>query len=154
MSGALCIAGILVFALGEMVGTPEMYEYLGVIAPRGEEALYMGFTNGPVAVGWTLRSYFAGVLYDQKADKANLAIRYLHEHAGVAAETAAAVPRTEAMKLLEATTHLDARGATALLWNTYHPYVFWYAFVAIGVASPSGMVLYARAARAWTKENA
>jgi MFS family permease len=154
MSGALCVAGILLFAIGEMVGTPKMYEYLGVIAPRGEEALYMGFTNVPVAVGWTLGSYFAGVLYDQKADKANLAVRYLREHAGMAAEAAAAIPRTEAMKQLEAATHTDARGATALLWSTYHPYVFWYAFVAIGVVSAVGMVLYARAARAWTTENA
>jgi MFS family permease len=152
MSGTLCLLGIFLFSIGEMIGAPKMYEYLGVIAPRGDEALYMGFVNVPVAIGWTAGSYAGGILYDRQADKANLALRYLRDHAALGAD--AALPRTEAMTRLQALTHLDARAATELLWTTYHPYVFWYAFVGIGIGSALAMALYAQFAKRWTTENA
>jgi proton-dependent oligopeptide transporter, POT family len=150
MSGWACIAGIFVFAIGEMVASPKMNEYLGVIAPRGEEALYMGYANVPLAVGWTSGAYVAGVIYDRLADKANLATRYLREQLHYTQP----IERTDAMKVLQEVTHQDATQATHLLWTTYHPYTFWYLFVAVGMASAIGMVIYARVATRWTLENA
>ena len=139
MRGWSCLIGIFVFALGEMLAAPKINEYLGVIAPKGDEALYMGYANIPFAVGWTSGAYVAGVIYENVADKANLAIRYMQEtehHAGP-------IARTDAMTLLQQTTHLDAQQATDLLWRTYHPYTFWYGFVAVGLASAVGMIVYA-----------
>jgi MFS family permease len=150
MSGGLCLFGIFVFAVGEMTAAPKMNEYLGVIAPKGQEALYMGYANVPFAVGWTAGAYIAGHVYDRLADKANLATRYLAEH-GQAVE---GLERTKAMAALQAFTHTDARAATQLLWDAYHPYHFWYAFVAVGLASAVGMIGYARVASSWTTENA
>jgi MFS family permease len=149
-SGWLCLAGILLFSVAEMIGTPRSWEYFGAIAPKGEEALYMGYINVPVAVGWTLSDLAAGWLYDRFADKANLAIRYLREHEGLSADAAAAIARTEAMNRLQATLHIDARAATDLLWSTYHPSVFWLPFAAVGVATGMAMMSYARAAKRWT----
>jgi MFS family permease len=154
MSGAFCLLGIAVFAIGEMTASPKMNEYLGVIAPKGEEALYMGYANVPFAIGWTLADFFGGTLYDRLSDKANLAVRYLGEQKLLAPEALAAVKRTEAMAALQSATHLDATQATQLLWDTYHPYTFWYLFVGIGVASAFAMVVYARIARRWSHENA
>jgi len=146
MSAWVCLAGIFAFSIAEMIGSPRAYEYFGKIAPTGEEALYMGYVNVPIAVGWTLSDLAAGWLYDRQADKANLAIRYLHEHAGTTDTT---IGRTEAMARLQAALHVDARAATDLLWTTYHPAQFWWPFVALGVVSCLAMLAYARAARRW-----
>ena len=150
MSAWLCLAGILVFSIGEMIGTPRSWEYFGAIAPKGEEALYMGFLNVPVAIGWTLSDLAAGYLYDRNADRANLALRYLREHTALSATDVAAIARTDALTRLEVTLHVDARAATELLWRTYHPAQFWVPFAAIGFASAIAMIAYARAARNWT----
>ncbi len=154
MSGGLCLAGILVFAFGEMTASPKMNEYLGVIAPKGEEALYMGYANVPFAIGWTSGAFVAGILYDHLADKANLAMRYMAAHHLATPEALKAMKRTQAMDALQAATHLDATAATKLLWTTYHPYSFWYPFMAVGLLSAVGMVIYAQIARRWTHENA
>ena len=147
MSGFSCLIGILVFAVGEMIAAPKAYEYFGVIAPPGDEALYMGFANIPFAVGWTSGAYGAGILYDRLADKANLATRFLRDTLHRPGE----IPRTDAMKILQDATHLDATGATELLWRTYHPYAFWYVFIAIGIASAVGMAIFARAIKGRTE---
>jgi hypothetical protein len=110
----------------------------------------MGYANVPLAVGWTSGAYVAGIIYDRIADKANLATRYLHEQAHYPAPVA----RTDAMKVLQEVTHQDATQATEMLWSTYHPYTFWYLFVAIGLFSAFGMVVYARIAKRWVVENA
>ena len=117
---------------------------------KGQEALYMGYANVPFAVGWTSGAFVAGVLYDHMSDKANLAIRYLQEHG----QSVDGLERTKAMDRLQAFTNTDPIGATDLLWNAYHPYQFWYAFVGVGLASAVGMVLYARAASRWKTGNA
>ena len=151
-AGAVCVVGILVFAVGEMAAAPKMQEYLGVIAPKGEEALYMGYANMPFAIGWVLADYVGGLAYDRVADKANLAQRYLTEHALLAG--AAAPPRTEAFKALMAATHTNAAQATRLLWDAYHPYTVWYGFVAVGLLTAVAMLIFAQFAKRWTHENA
>ncbi len=139
MSGWLCLAGIVLFAVGEMLASPKMNEYLGVIAPEGEKALYMGYANMPTAIGWSYGSILGGRVYDELGDKANLAARYLAEHHGLPG-----VARTGAVARLQEVLHLDAGAATRLLWETYHPYRLWYPFAAIGLASALGIFLYAR----------
>ena len=141
-SGYLCILGIMMFSVGEMLASPKMNDYLGVIAPEGQKALYMGYANMPVAIGWAIGSLLAGHIYENQGDKANLALRYLAEQ-GLPAD----VPRNQAMEALQAALQLDARQATELLWQAYHPYELWYPFAAIGIASAVGMWFYARWAR-------
>ncbi len=145
MRGFLCIAGIALFAVGEMLASPKVNEYLALIAPKGEEALYMGYANIPFAIGWTTGAYVAGHVYGALADKANLANRYLTEHVAMATP----IPRTEAMSRLQEATHTSASDATRLLWDTYHPYTFWYGFVVVGILSAIGMLVYARLVNRW-----
>lgn len=138
-SGYICLAGILVFSLGEMMSSPKMNDYLGVIAPPGKKGLYMGFANIPQGVGWGVGSLLAGRVYDLQGDKANLAIDYLARNYDITDVT-----RPEAMDTLQRVANLSAEQATQLLWNTYDPYTLWYQFAAIGFASALGMWLYAR----------
>ncbi len=138
-SGVSCLFGITLFAVGEMLSSPKMNDYLGVIAPEGKKGLYMGYANMPTAIGWAYGSFLAGDLYGKMGEKAGLALRYLGEHGGVPA----GVDRTTAMEALQRAAHLDAGAATTLLWNTYHPYKLWYPFCIVGIASAVAIFFYA-----------
>src|SRR5207244_663869 len=133
--GLGCIAGIVLFSFGEMTSSPKMNEYLAVIAPEGKKALYLGYANMPLAIGWAYGSIMGGQIYDAQGDKASLALRYLRENLGMAADVVAKIPRTDAMKTLEHALSKSPIEVTSLLWDTYHPYKLWYVFTAIGVAS-------------------
>ena len=138
-SGYFCLFGILFFSVGEMLASPKMNEYLGVIAPEGKKGLYMGYANIPQGIGWAVGSLFAGHVYDDMGDKANLAIDYLANNFGVTG-----IERPEAMNKLVELTGMSAQEATDLLWAAYDPYQLWYQFAAIGIISALGMLLYAR----------
>jgi MFS family permease len=140
MSGVSCLLGIALFAVGEMLASPKMNDYLGIIAPEGKKGLYMGYANMPTSIGWAYGSFLAGDLYGRMGEKAGLALRYLGEHGG----SPAGVDRTTAMLALQRATRLDASAATRLLWSAYQPYRLWYPFFAVGIASAVGIFLYAR----------
>ncbi len=145
MVGYFCLAGILIFSVGEMLASPKMNEYLGVIAPPGQKGLYMGFANVPLAIGWGIGSLYAGNVYERMGEKANLAIRYLEEHNLVTE----AVDRTDAFARLQEVLGQNAAEVTRLLWNTYDPYKLWYQFAAIGILAAIGIFFYGRAAHRW-----
>ena len=145
MSGWICLMGIVVFAIGEMLASPKLNEYLGVIAPAGEKALYMGYANMPTAIGWAYGSKLAGKIYDNMGDKANLALRYLADHQGITS----GVTREEATAKLGEALHMNAAQTTQLLWTTYDPYRVWFPFVGIGIASAIAIFFYARWVRKW-----
>ena len=138
MNGWFVLMGIAMFSVGEMLASPKMNEYLGVIAPPGEKALYMGYANIPLAVGWGYGSLMGGKIYDQMGDKANLAIRYMQENLNISEE----ISRNEAFKTLMEVTGKTALEATDILWNTYHPYELWYQFAFIGMLSAVGIFIY------------
>lgn len=138
MSGWFCILGILCFSLGEMLSSPKMNEYLGVIAPEGQKALYMGYANMPFAIGWSIGSLLGGNIYGRVGEKASLAIRYL-EGQGITG-----VERTQAMERLQQHLGMDASAATRMLWSTYHPWKLWIPFVALGLLAALGIWLYSR----------
>jgi len=52
------VAGIVIFAIGEMMASPTSQEYVGRIAPRDKVALYMGYYFVAVALG----NLFGGIL--------------------------------------------------------------------------------------------
>jgi len=138
-AGAFCLVGILVFSVGEMMSSPKMNEYLGVIAPEGKKGLYMGYANIPQGIGWAVGSLFAGHVYDSDGDKANLALDYLSKQFQVTD-----IGRPEAMNKLVEVTGLSHQEATDLLWSAYKPYELWYSFALIGIGSAIGMYFYGR----------
>lgn len=143
-SGYFCLIGIGVFSVGEMLSSPKMNDYLGVIAPEGQKGLYMGYANIPQGIGWAVGSLFAGSVYDRMGDKANLAIDYLavnHNLTGI--------ERPDAMTKLMEVTGMNATDVTAMLWSAYDPYKLWYQFAAIGLASAIGMLFYSM----WVKKH-
>jgi len=142
-SGYLCLLGILVYSVGEMLSSPKMNEYLGVIAPEGRKGLYMGYANIPVAIGWFAEGYIGGWAYDKMGDKANLAADYLANNFKITD-----IPRTDAMTKLMEVTKMNSTDATNMLWSIYHPYQVWYSFAAVGFAAAIALYFYSQ----WVKK--
>jgi len=154
MSGYFCILGILCFSVGEMLASPKMNDYLGIIAPPGEKALYMGYANMPLAIGWGFGSFLGGNIYNTMGDKANLAIRYMIDHGFLAANLTSDqmdALRPEAFVSLQNHLQISATEVTNLLWQTYHPYELWYPFTLIGFATAIAIFIYSFWAKKYEK---
>ena len=39
------------FAFGELFASSRLYEYIGSLAPKGQEGLFLGYANLPMAIG-------------------------------------------------------------------------------------------------------
>lgn len=60
----MVIIGIALQGFAECFLSPKFMEYASRQAPRGEEGLYMGFQNLPVAVSWLVGFIMSGYLLD------------------------------------------------------------------------------------------
>lgn len=166
-SGWVLALGVVLFSLGEMLTGPKKNEFLGLIAPPGKKALYLGYVNIPVGIGTFIGAKLTGWLYGDYGEKATLALKYLVEHTDYlgehgrptwdgevgSLEQTVGVGRDEAMTTLIEVLGQNNQEVTDLLWNTYQPYQVWYVFAAIGVASTVGLLFFNRAARKWKDMN-
>ena len=57
---AIVIAGVAVFAVGEMIYSAHFYKYLGDMAPKDQVGMYLGFAFLPIAVGSWLSGMIGG----------------------------------------------------------------------------------------------
>ncbi len=142
--GWVCLAGIGVFSIGEMLSSPKKMEYLATLAKKGQEGLFMGYANIPVAIGWIAGSYLAGDAYEKGGDKANLARKYLQEELNMESAAADAIDRADVVAELSRQLGKTALETQRLLYETYSPQSVWYSIAMIGVASIVLMVVYDR----------
>lgn len=142
--GIICIAGIAIFSIGEMLSSPKKMEYLATLAKKGQEGLFMGYANIPVAIGWIAGSYLAGDAYETGGDKANLARRYLIEEMSVSEEAAAAIDRADVLVQLAERVGQTELQTQSMLYEHYAPAQLWWSIGAIGLASIVGMIIYDR----------
>ena len=64
-------AGIVAFAIGEMIQAPRYYEYISEIAPPGQQGLFQGYAFLPIAIARFAGDPFGGWLYQTYATNAN-----------------------------------------------------------------------------------
>ncbi|MCL4504282.1 MAG: MFS transporter [Deltaproteobacteria bacterium] len=146
----ICLAGIACFTVGEMLCSPKMSEYLGVIAPPDKKALFMGYANIPIAVGWGYGSYFGGQIYARAGEKAGLALRYLSE-----VQRVHELPeRSRAFAVLTERLGQTPAQVTQLLWERYDPSQVWTPFALAGIAAAVTLWVFNRFARRWKDINA
>ncbi|MHC5047952.1 MAG: hypothetical protein ACYTGY_15540, partial [Planctomycetota bacterium] len=60
---------IAVFSVGEMLSSPKFSEFIGNFAPHDKKAMYLGFSQIPIAIGWTLEGKIGPSLYDRFASR-------------------------------------------------------------------------------------
>jgi dipeptide/tripeptide permease len=59
----MIVAGIVAFAIGEMIQAPRYYEYISEIAPPGQQGLFQGYAFLPIAIARFVGDPLGGWLY-------------------------------------------------------------------------------------------
>lgn len=59
------ILGIAVFSLGEMTAHPKYYSYIGLVAPKDNVAVYMGYAFLYGVIGSLFGSNFGAIMYER-----------------------------------------------------------------------------------------
>jgi len=136
------LIAILIFAIGEMAGSPKITEYIGRIAPADKKALYMGYSFIPVFIGNVLAGILSGSVYQSLSDKVEITRRFVMEkglHVDDSLSTKA---------YFENVAHqlnLTPQELTNKLWDTYHPSSMWMVLFAIGLLATVMLFIYDRA---------
>jgi len=65
IAGIFMIVSIAAMAVGEMMASPRIYEYIGAIAPKGQEGLYLGYTSLPIALASIVGGPIGGRLFER-----------------------------------------------------------------------------------------
>jgi dipeptide/tripeptide permease len=65
IAGLFMIVSIASMAVGEMMASPRIYEYIGAIAPKGQEGLYLGYSNLPIALASIVGGPIGGRLFER-----------------------------------------------------------------------------------------
>jgi hypothetical protein len=52
-------------AVGEMMASPRVYEYIGAIAPKGQEGLYLGYQSLPIALASMIGGPMGGRFFER-----------------------------------------------------------------------------------------
>jgi predicted MFS family arabinose efflux permease len=142
--GWVLLLGIAVFSIGEMFASPTKMRYVADMATPDKKALYLGYVNATVGIGWTIGSWIAGGIYEETGDKVALGRRYLVDEVGLSAEAVSAIPKTEVLPRLESELHLNAAGISDVLWSwqDQSPATVWWTFAMIGLVSMVGMIIF------------
>ena len=141
----MIVIGIVTFSVGEMLSSPKTGEYLGNVAPADKKAMYLGFSQLPIGLGWTLEGYLGPRMYDLWSSKERFS-REMLEANGMDATAVEAIPGGEAFQMLVDTTGRTAADLTAQLAAANEVGLVWYIMGIAGLLSALGMVAYCK----WT----
>jgi hypothetical protein len=141
----IMVLAIVCFSIGEMLSSPKCSEYLGNIAPAQKKAMYLGFSQLPIGIGWMAEGYYGQVLYYEFAAKETIARQSLLD-GGMSQINVNLVPVGEAFQKLIEVTGQTADSLTAQLYAANNVGAAWYIMAAIGIVCAAGMYVYGR----WT----
>ncbi len=138
------MAAIAIFAVGEMLSSPKFSEFIANFAPADKKAMYLGFSQMPLAIGWTLEGKVGPTLYEAFGSKEVFARQMLAEK-GLPADLAS-VPQGKAFDKLVETLGQPAWDVTRVLYERHHASIagVWYILGAVGIVSALGIWLYGR----------
>ncbi|HOC58247.1 MAG TPA: MFS transporter [Verrucomicrobiota bacterium] len=139
------VLGMIAFSVGEMLASPKFSEFLGNIAPPDKKAMWIGFSQAPILIGWTIEGKLGPQLYHTYSSKDVFARQLLVERGLSPAQvTEQALPVGEAFAKLVQVTGETPEHLTRLLYQSHSVGVTWYVFAAIGVAAAVMIYLYGR----------
>ncbi len=139
----MVLLSIVVFSSGEMFSSPKFSEFIGNFAPEDRKAMYLGFSQLPIAVGWMAESYFGAKLYHLFSAKETLAREWLLSN-GVTSEQIASVPTGEVFQYMVSFTGDSPGAVTEMLYNANNVGMMWYLMAIIAVGAAIGLFFYGR----------
>jgi MFS family permease len=139
------VLAMIVFSIGEMLASPKFSEFLGNIAPSDKKAMWIGFSQAPILIGWTIEGKLGPQLYDIFSSKDEFAREMLVQR-GMAPDlvTHANLPIGEAFAKLVQFTGEDPLKLTGQLYHSHNVGVTWFVFAGIGVVSAVMIYFYGR----------
>lgn len=130
------VGAMAVFSIGEMLASPKYSEFLGNIAPPDKKAMWIGFSQAPILIGWTLEGKIGPQLYYMFSSKDQFARELLVERGMDAPQvTEKALPVGEAFGKLVEFTGESPEVLTRTLYEAHNVGMIWYFFAAVGVVS-------------------
>lgn len=141
--GWISVFAIFIFSIGEMLSSPKFNEYIGNFAPADKKAMYLGFSQASLAIGWTLEGKVGPVLYEKMASKEVFARQALAGK-GLSADEIAAIPQGEGFAKLVELSGSDKWTVTHDLYAQHHASIgmVWYIMGGIGIVSAFGIYMY------------
>jgi proton-dependent oligopeptide transporter, POT family len=137
------VLAMIIFSIGEMLASPKFSEFLGNIAPPDKKAMWIGFSQAPILIGWTIEGKLGPQLYHIFSAKDEFARQMLPGRGLSPAQCSEQVlPIGEAFKKLVEVTGDSPEHLTRVLYQSHHVGLTWYVFAAIGVASAVMIYLY------------
>jgi hypothetical protein len=135
------VLAMVVFSVGEMLASPKFSEFLGNIAPADKKAMWIGFSQAPMLIGWTLEGKIGPQLYHMFSSK-DIFAREMLVRCGLRPDqvTEQATPVGEAFKKLVEFTGQTPQALTQQLYQNHHVGLTWFVFAAVGVLS--GVMIY------------
>ncbi len=113
-AGWVSVGAIGIFSIGEMLSSPKFSEFIGNFAPRDKKAMYLGFSQVPLAIGWTLEGKIAPWLYDRFASKDRFSRQEIEDFVG---EHTVDLPSTDVVG--EYAARIDKTAADLLAMDRY-----------------------------------
>ena len=141
----LAVLAMVVFSVGEMLASPKFSEFLGNIAPPDKKAMWIGFSQAPILIGWTLEGKIGPQLYHLFSSK-DIFARQMLVQCGLSPDqvTTAACPVGEAFKKLVEVTGQTPAALTQQLYQAHPVGLTWLIFSAVGVLSAVMIYFYGR----------
>lgn len=141
----IMVLAIVCFSMGEMLSSPKSSEYLGNIAPEQKKAMYLGFSQLPLGIGWSLEGFLGQYLYGAFGAKDTIARRSLLDE-GLSPADVDAVPIGEAFQKLIEVSGQTGEALTAQLYAANDVGIAWYIMGSVGLVAAAGLYAYGR----WT----
>ncbi|MCD7914440.1 MAG: MFS transporter [Tannerellaceae bacterium] len=135
------LVAILIFALGEMAGSPKITEYIGRIAPADKKALYMGYSFISVFLGNVMAGYISGNVYQRMSDKVTIVKDYATEQGLHIPE---GLSNNAYFAEVARQMNISSRELTNILWDIYSPSRLWMVLFAIGLVAVIALFIYDR----------
>ncbi len=131
-----CVAGMAIFSVGEMLASPKYSEFLGNIAPPDKKAMWIGFSQAPILLGWTIEGFVGPKLYHMFSSKDVFSRELLVEKgmdpSMVSEEN---LPIGEAFNKLVEFTGDTPQALTRAMFDSHNVGLTWYVFAVVGVFS-------------------
>jgi MFS family permease len=140
--GWISIGAIAIFSVGEMLSSPKFSEFIGNFAPSDKKAMYLGFSQVPLAIGWTLEGKIGPSLYDHFASKERFSREMLEQKGLLTGDALKALKEGEAFDKLVELTHLDKWDLTHQMYATHSVGMVWYIMAVVGVVTAFAIYLY------------
>ena len=133
------MVAILIFALGEMAGSPKITEYIGRIAPKDKKALYMGYSFLPVFLGNILAGIISGSVYQAMSDKVTITKQFAAEKGLTITD---GLSTNEYFNEVARQVNMSPNDLTNHLWDVYNPSSMGIVLLSIGVGAAICLFIY------------